>query len=108
MESKLWVIRGPGMPSKIVRSDKPLTEAKVKEFYLASFKFRTSELVRDPDYPYPLCKPVDDAEIQKNYSWMMRESLRKNHRALIEIKNGVVVDQTKPPKAAKKTPTKVS
>ena len=96
------------MPSKIIRSNVPISEPKVKKLYLDSIKYRVSAVDRDPETKFPLLKPVDEADIQKDYAWMLRESLRKHHRAVVDVKDGKVIPNDKPVKAVKKSVNKVS
>lgn len=106
------------MPQKILRSDKELSEDQVKKLYLSTVKFLESAVHRaDNDVPWKII-PVTDADIQKaNLGWCLKESRRRNHRALIEVVGGKIiggkmvdgkfVPDLKPESVVPKTRTKV-
>lgn len=72
--SKMWAIRCPGGPSKIVKADRPISESTAKEAYLESFSFRRTKANEDLETPWPLCKPVDETEVAKDYADLQLES----------------------------------
>lgn len=105
MEAKQWAIRGPGMPQMILRSDKNLKEEQVKKIYLSQFKARNIQY--DSEVPWRIF-PMSDEEIQKaGLSWCLRESRRKNHRNLIQVKDGKVIEDLREVVPAKKVNTKI-
>jgi len=108
MQGKQWAVRGPGMPQKILRSDKPLSEAQVKKLYLSTVKYKASDIDRgSTEVPFKII-PVSDDDIQKtNLGWCLRESRRRNHRALIQVKDGKIVEDVKEVVRAPRTRTKV-
>jgi len=73
-ESKMWAIRCPGGPSKIVKSDKAISESTAKDAYLGSFAKKRTKALEDLETPWPLCKPVDETEIAKDYANLELES----------------------------------
>lgn len=93
------------MPQMILRSDKNLKEEQVKKIYLEQFKARSIQY--DSEVPWRIT-PMSDEDIQKaGLSWCLRESRRKNHRSLIQVKNGEVIEDVKPVVPVKKVNTKI-
>lgn len=107
MEAKQWAVRGPGMPQKIVRADVELTEAQVKKYYLETMKFKASDVDRDPDLKWSIAPMSNEDIVKANLSWCLQESRRKNHRSLIQVKNGKIVEDKKEVVPVAKTRTKV-
>lgn len=64
----LWALRMPGGPTKIVRSAKPITEAKARKAYRESLpKSIVSVADRDKSVEWPLCEMIDENELQNKY-----------------------------------------
>lgn len=114
-----WAVRGPGMPQKILRSDKELTEQKIRDLYLLTVARLSDNVHRgDSEVPWKIIQ-VSDADIQKaGLGWCLKETRRRNHLALLNVVGGKLVGGTfndkgkfvadlKPVKPVKKTKTKV-
>lgn len=113
-----WAVRGPGMPQKIMRSDKELNEDQIKKLYLSTVKFLEANIHRkDSEVPWKII-PMTDSDIQKaNLGFCLKETRRKNHQGLIEVVNGKIIGGTfvdgkfipdvKPKAVVPKTRTKV-
>lgn len=102
-----WLVRMPGGPLRLIRSNRELTESRVKDIYLSQLKFRRSMTLDDPDTVWPFLKLTTDDEVTKNHSWLLQESLRKNHRGVIEVVDGEVIHDDKPPVERKRVATRV-
>jgi hypothetical protein len=64
----LWAVRMPGGPTKIVRSAKPISEARAKKAYRESLpKSVASVADRDKSIEWPLCELIDDQTLQNKY-----------------------------------------
>ena len=72
--SKLWAIRCPGGPTKIVKSDRLISESTARDAYLESFNYKTCKAEVDREIPWPLLKPVDEAEAAKDFANLYIES----------------------------------
>lgn len=84
--SKIWALRMPGGPTKIVRSSKPISESVAKDRYLSSFKFRSSEIHSDPDIVWPLVRAIDEQQMHSEYSAFVEKSSKTGApRALVEV-----------------------
>lgn len=114
-----FAVRGPGMPQKILRSNKPLTEKEIKDFYLLTVARLSDDVHRgDHDVPWKII-PMTDSDIMKaGLGWCLKETRRRNHLALLQVTDGKLVGGSfnnkgrfvpdlKPVKAVKKTKTKV-
>jgi hypothetical protein len=88
--SRIWAVRMPGGPTKIVRSlNGELTEEDAKEHYRESFTYRSTEADNDPDATWPLLKPIDEAEMTSTYGHFLEESaITGKPRALVEVDTG--------------------
>lgn len=102
-----WLVRSPGGPLKLIKSNRTLTEDEAKEIYLSQLKVIRSRSLDDPDakWPYLLLTTVD--QVRKNHSWLLLESRRKNQRGVINVIDGEVVDDSKPLPEIIKTTTRV-
>lgn len=82
---EIWAVRCPGGPTKIVKSSTVLTEKKVQDLYLKSFRHRQRD-DSDPDTPWPLLQRITENDIRQNYQWCVEESaVTGRPRALIEV-----------------------
>lgn len=111
MNAKQWAVRGPGMPQKIVRSEKILTEEEVKKVYLKTMRFVKSEATArtdDLEVPWRIT-PMTDEDIQKaGLQWCMSPSRRQNHRSLIQVNvKGEIIEDVLVLPPRKKTRTKI-
>ena len=66
--AKMWAIRMPGGPTKIVKSAKPLSEDAAKKVYEQSFAKKHAKCLVDKEIPWPLLKPIDEADLAKDFS----------------------------------------
>ena len=66
--STMWAVRCPGGPTKVVKSKKPISENAVKELYLESFAKIRTEVDKDKELKWPILKPIDETEFQKDFA----------------------------------------
>ena len=66
--STMWAVRCPGGPTKIVKSERPISENAVKQTYLESFSKIRTEAEKDKELKWPVLKPIDEAEFQKDWA----------------------------------------
>ena len=84
--SKIWALRMPGGPTKVVKSAKPISEGVAKDRYLASFRFRQSEVNSDPDLAWPLVRAIDEQQMNGEYGrFIEKSSVTGGPRALVEV-----------------------
>ena len=85
-EGKLWALRMPGGPTRVVRSAKPISEDRAKNAYTESFAFREAECLRDKEAVWPLCKVIDEVEFNKSYKQFQEINSRTGKpRGLVEV-----------------------
>lgn len=114
-----WAVRGPGMPQKIMRSDRDLKEQQIKDLYLLTVASLSDNVHRgDSEVPWKII-PMTDADVLKaGLGWCLKETRRRNHCALLNVIGGKLtggsfndkgkfVADLKPVKPVKKTKTKV-
>lgn len=114
-----FAVRGPGMPQKILRSNKELTERQIKDLYLLTVARLSDNVHRgDSEVPWKIMQ-VSDADIQKaGLQWCLKETRRRNHAALLNVvdgklvggsfnNKGLFVPDLKPKQAVKKEKTRV-
>jgi hypothetical protein len=104
---EIWLVRSPGGPTRLVRSNRVLTEDSVKEIYLSQLKAIRTSALDDPDAKWPYLKRTTIDDVKSRHSWLLLESRRKNHRGVIDVIDGEVVDNKKPLPEIKKTATRV-
>ena len=104
-----WLVRMPGGPLKLMRSNRTLTADQVKEIYLSQVKSIRTNALADPDAKWPFLKrtTIDDVRGKEGLSWLLLESRRKNQRGVIDVIDGEAVDNKKPLPVIKKTATRV-
>lgn len=84
--SKIWALRMPGGMTKIIRSDKMISETDAKDIYTESFKYRSARCLLDREAVWPVCRPMDEAEMNRDYSALLLESpVTGKHKHLVEI-----------------------
>jgi len=69
--SKIWVMRMPGGMTKIIKSDKPITEQDAKDIYVESFKYKIARQLIDIELVWPVCKAIDEAEMNRQYAQLI-------------------------------------
>jgi len=85
---KMWAFRMPGGPTRVVKSQVDLSEPKAKEIYASSFGHIGALCLKGPekDKDWPLCKLIDDAEFQKDFSQLANISdMTGLTRGIIEV-----------------------
>lgn len=84
--SKIWALRMPGGPTRVVRSIRELSLERAKKEYAASFAHKQAECMLKPDKDWPLQKALDETELKKDYSQFMEINSRTgNPRNLVEV-----------------------
>lgn len=95
--SKIWAIRMPGGPSRIVKSETLLTEQQAKDAYEKSFAKKHAKCLLDKEAAWPLCKPITEEEMTAKYSALLQPSLRTNQpKNLVEVAAPAKADKKKP------------
>lgn len=85
-QAKIWALRMPGGPTRVVRSAKPISEDRAKEAYTKSFKFRQAECLLDKEAVWPLCKAIDETVLGKEYKQFQEVNSRTGKpRGLVEV-----------------------
>jgi hypothetical protein len=84
--SKIWAIRMPGGPTKILRSTTRLIrEDDAKKIYKDSFRHKSTEVDSDPDTVWPLLEPLTETELTKYQTFIENSEITGKPRALIEV-----------------------
>jgi hypothetical protein len=84
--SKIWALRMPGGMTKIIKSDSPLSETDAKDLYKDSFKYRSARCLLDKEAIWPLCRPIDEAEMHRDFTLFLQESpVTGKHKYLVEV-----------------------
>lgn len=73
-KSKIWALRMPGGMTKVVRSKKEVTEQAAKAAYAKSFKYKTAKCLVDKELAWPLCRAIDEAELNRDYPGFLHPS----------------------------------
>lgn len=95
--SKIWAIRMPGGPSRIVKSEVMLTEQAAKDAYEQSFAKKHAKCLLDKEAVWPLCKPITEEEMNAKYSALLQPTLRTGHpKNLVEVAAPAKADKKKP------------
>ena len=95
--SKIWVMRMPGGPSRIVKADTLLTEDAAKEAYAKSFAKKHAKCLLDKEAVWPLCKAITEQEMTAKYSSLLQPSLRTGlPKNLVEVAAPVKAEKKKP------------
>lgn len=95
--SKIWVMRMPGGPSRIVKSDALLTEDAAKEAYANSFAKKHAKCLLDKEAVWPLCRAITQEEMTAKYSSLLQPSLRTGlPKNLVEVQATVKGEKKKP------------
>lgn len=89
---------------RVIRSNRTLTESRVKEIYIDQLNFRRSLAEDDPDAAWPALKQISDDDLANGYGWLLEESGRKNFRGIIQVVDGEVVPDEKEAKLPPPTP----
>jgi hypothetical protein len=85
-KSKIWAMRMPGGMTKIIKSNSEITESDAKDIYKDSFKYKSARCLNDLEAVWPLCKPIDESEMHKDFAQFVIESpVSGTHRHLVEI-----------------------
>ena len=85
-DGKIWAIRMPGGPTRIVRSSKPISEERAKKAYTESFEFIQAACLLDEEAVWPLCKVIDETVLRKDYSQFLEINTRTGKpRGLVEV-----------------------
>lgn len=84
-KSKLWAIRMPGGPTRVISSKTEIDEEYAKEIYMESFKYRSTEVKNDPDLVWPLIKPLDETSVREYAKFMEVSSVTGKYRGLVEV-----------------------
>lgn len=72
--TSIWLIRGPGMPLKVVLCERDARETEVKETYRKSINCRRTDLDLDPDTPWPVCQIIARDELMRKYPNLIQYS----------------------------------
>ena len=85
-KSKIWALRMPGGMTKVVRSKKELTEQAAKAIYTKSFAYKTAKSLVDKELAWPLCRAMDDAELNRDYPGFLHASeVTGVNKRLVEV-----------------------
>jgi hypothetical protein len=102
-----WLVRMPGGPLRLLRSNRSLSEDMVKEIYVDQLRHRRSRSLDDPDTKWPFLKLTTDDEVKKDHAWLLQESRRKNYRGVIDVVDGKVISDRKDLPVQKRVATRV-
>lgn len=95
--SKIWAMRMPGGPSRIVKSERELTEEQAKKAYEGSFAKKHAKCLLDKEAVWPLCKPITQEEMTAKYSALLQPSLRTGlAKNLVEVELPGKAEKKKP------------
>jgi len=84
--SKIWALRMPGGPTRVVRASREISLSVAKKKYADSFSYKTAACMLKPDLDWPLQKPLDQTELNTNFSQFMEINSRTgNPRNLVEV-----------------------
>ena len=85
-KSKIWLIRMPGGPLKVVKSVKQsLTVEQAKAVYRKSVNCLASECDVNRELEWPELKPIDEVTLVQRYPFLIEISeVTKKPRALVE------------------------
>lgn len=83
MASKLWALRMPGGPTKVIRSRFEISEDRAKEAYLKSVRFVRTETVRST--VWPLVKVLDEESVKEYDAFTQLSNVSGKPRALVEV-----------------------
>jgi hypothetical protein len=81
--SKIWALRMPGGPTKVIRSERLIDEDQAKKIYMGSFKFVSTENKRDTIWP--LIKPLDETSVLEYAKFTELSNVTGRPRALVEV-----------------------
>lgn len=85
-KGKIWALRMPGGPTRVVKSDTDISEDDAKDVYKESFAFRRALCLDDAEAVWPLCKVIDEIEMQRDFGrFLQRSSKTGNLRGLVEV-----------------------
>lgn len=83
---KLWALRMPGGPTRIIRSAVELSEPKAKSIYAGTIGHKAALVLRDKEAIWPLQKVIDETEFSKDYSQFgLLSQLTGLPRGIIEV-----------------------
>lgn len=84
--SKLWALRMPGGPTRVVKASKEISLASAKKKYTESFSFKQAACLLKMDMDWPLQKPIDENELRANFSQFGEINTRTGKpRNLVEV-----------------------
>lgn len=81
--SKIWALRMPGGPTKVIRSQKLISEDQAKKIYLKSFHYVRTETVNET--VWPLLKTLDESTVREYDSFTQLSKVTGRPRALVEV-----------------------
>lgn len=81
--SKIWALRMPGGPTKILRSGRLIDEERAKDIYMKSFHYVSTEVKRGTEWP--LVKPLDEVTVQEYAKFMELSNVTGLPRAVVEV-----------------------
>lgn len=84
--SKIWALRMPGGPTRVVRASREITMEFAKKKYAESFSYKQAECMLKPDKEWPLQKSIDETEFSRDFSQFAEINSRTgNPRNLVEV-----------------------
>lgn len=90
VDGRIWAVRMPGGPTKIVMAKEPLTESQVKKVYRSNTTCRAAAIDQDPDLKWPLLEAITRQTLQKDFSWCLQDHPQTGKSLyLIEVENDV-------------------
>lgn len=73
-KGKIWAMRMPGGPTRVIKCDMDISENDAKDVYTESFAFKSAECLNDLEAVWPLCKVIDEIEMNRDYSQFLQVS----------------------------------
>tara|TARA_R110000868_G_scaffold253061_1_gene509779 strand:+ start:218 stop:499 length:282 start_codon:yes stop_codon:yes gene_type:complete len=84
--SKIWALRMPGGPTRVVQASREISLEVAKKKYAASFAFKQAECMLKPDKDWPLQKAIDETEFNRDFSQFAEINSRTgNYKNLVEV-----------------------
>jgi hypothetical protein len=76
----------PGGPTRVVKADSNISEDEAKSVYTESFSFRRAKCLDDVEAVWPLCKVIDEIEMERDFGqFLMTSSKTGRARGLVEV-----------------------
>lgn len=85
-KGKIWAIRMPGGPTRIIKSDMDISEQDAKDIYKESFSYRRAKCLDDAEAVWPLCKVIDEVTMNRDYVEHLKTSEKTGRvRGVVEV-----------------------